>query len=224
MRGGIFMVYYFSSEKHDAHIDFSKKLSSFLNSADAFSHPIAVMCIGSDRSTGDSLGPLIGYKLSKFAFNNVFIYGSLNNPINAVNLEFAITFIKNFHSNPYIIAIDASLGRNDHVGCITLAEGPLRPGLGVKKELPKVGSLHITGIVNAAGSKENLLLQTTRLSTVMTLADLLKPSVTINLTFILTHSHRTPNCISSLRLHNSSEFFKFFCVHKFFAKISFIVR
>ena len=73
------MVYYFSSEKHDAHIDFSKKLSSFLNSADAFSHPIAVMCIGSDRSTGDSLGPLIGYKLSKFAFNNVFIYGSLNN-------------------------------------------------------------------------------------------------------------------------------------------------
>ena len=97
------MVYYFSSEKHDAHIDFSKKLSSFLNSADAFSHPIAVMCIGSDRSTGDSLGPLIGYKLSKFAFNNVFIYGSLNNPINAVNLEFAITFIKNFHSNPYII-------------------------------------------------------------------------------------------------------------------------
>lgn len=97
------MVYYFSSEKHDAHIDFSKKLSSFLNSADAFSHPIAVMCIGSDRSTGDSLGPLIGYKLSKFAFNNVFIYGSLNNPINAVNLEFAITFIKNFHSNPYIL-------------------------------------------------------------------------------------------------------------------------
>ena len=126
MRGGIFMVYYFSSEKHDAHIDFSKKLSSFLNSTDAFSHPIAVMCIGSDRSTGDSLGPLIGYKLSKFAFNNVFIYGSLNNPINAVNLEFA-----------------------------------------------KVGSLHITGIVNAAGSKENLLLQTTRLSTVMTLADVI---------------------------------------------------
>ena len=109
MRGGIFMVYYFSSEKHDAHIDFSKKLSSFLNSTDAFSHPIAVMCIGSDRSTGDSLGPLIGYKLSKFAFNNVFIYGSLNNPINAVNLEFAITFIKNFHSNPYIIAIDLGI-------------------------------------------------------------------------------------------------------------------
>ena len=167
------MVYYFSSEKHDAHIDFSKKLSSFLNSADAFSHPIAVMCIGSDRSTGDSLGPLIGYKLSKFAFNNVFIYGSLNNPINAVNLEFAITFIKNFHSNPYIIAIDASLGRNDHVGCITLAEGPLRPGLGVKKELPKVGSLHITGIVNTAGLMEHLTLQTTRLSTVVALADVI---------------------------------------------------
>lgn len=167
------MIYYFSSERHDAHIEFSKKLSSFLNAGDAFSRPIAVMCIGSDRSTGDSLGPIIGYKLSKFSFNNVFIYGSLNSPINAVNLELAISFIKKIHKNPYVIAIDASLGRADHVGCVTLAEGPLCPGLGVKKELPKVGSLHITGIVNTAGNKENLLLQTTRLSTVMTLADII---------------------------------------------------
>lgn len=38
------MVYYFSSEKHDAHIDFSKKLSSFLNSADAF-HIQSLLCV-----------------------------------------------------------------------------------------------------------------------------------------------------------------------------------
>jgi len=36
--------------------------------------------------------------------------------------------------NPYIIAIDASLGRKDHVGLITLGTGPLRPGLGVNKK------------------------------------------------------------------------------------------
>ena len=167
------MNYYFDSSSEKAALLLSIRLKSIINTKKKPNQEIIILCIGSDRSTGDSLGPLIGYKLSKFAFNNVFIYGSLNNPINAVNLEFAITFIKNFHSNPYIIAIDASLGRNDHVGCITLAEGPLRPGLGVKKELPKVGSLHITGIVNAAGSKENLLLQTTRLSTVMTLADVI---------------------------------------------------
>ena len=167
------MNYYFNSSSEKAALLLSIRLKSIINTKKKPNQEIIILCIGSDRSTGDSLGPLIGYKLSKFAFNNVFIYGSLNNPINAVNLEFAITFIKNFHSNPYIIAIDASLGRNDHVGCITLAEGPLRPGLGVKKELPKVGSLHITGIVNTAGSKENLLLQTTRLSTVMTLADVI---------------------------------------------------
>ena len=164
------MNYYFDSSSEKAALLLSIRLKSIINTKKKPNQEIIILCIGSDRSTGDSLGPLIGYKLSKFAFNNVIIYGSLNNQINAVNLDFAITFIKNFHSNPYIIAIDASLGRNDHVGCITLAEGPLRPGLGVKKELPKVGSLHITGIVNAAGSKENLLLQTTRLSTVMTLA------------------------------------------------------
>lgn len=167
------MIYYFNSASGKAHIELSEQLSSILNRTGAFKRPLAVMCIGSDRSTGDSLGPMIGYKLSKFSFENVFIYGSLNNPINAVNLSSAIEFINEFHENPYIIAVDASLGKQEHVGYVTLAEGPLYPGLGVKKELPEVGSLHITGIVNTTGNKDNLLLQTTRLSTVMTLADII---------------------------------------------------
>ena len=167
------MIYYFNSACTRAHIEFSEQLSLILSRTDAPKRPIAVMCIGSDRSTGDSLGPMIGYKLSKFCFRNVFIYGSLNNPINATNLESSIKFINQVHENPYIIAIDASLGKSEHVGYVTLAEGPLYPGLGVKKELPEVGSLHINGIVNTAGNKDNLLLQTTRLSTVMTLADII---------------------------------------------------
>ena len=69
--------------------------------------------------------------------------------------------------------MDASLGKKEHIGYITLANGPLKPGIGVKKKLPEVGSLHITGIVNYSGIMDHALLQTTRLSTIMTMADII---------------------------------------------------
>ena len=38
---------------------------------------IIFLCIGTDRSTGDSLGPLIGYKLKPIISQKLYIYGSL---------------------------------------------------------------------------------------------------------------------------------------------------
>ena len=75
------------------------------------------------------------------------------------------------HENAFIIAIDASLGKSDHIGYITLGEGPLKPGAGVDKDLPEVGDLFITGIVNFSGMFDHMLLQTTRLNVVMSMAD-----------------------------------------------------
>ena len=40
----------------------------------------------------------------------------------------------------------------------------------VHKNLPPVGDIHITGIVNTSGMLEQLTLQTTRLSTVVSIA------------------------------------------------------
>ena len=54
---------------------------------------------------------------------------------------------------------------------MTIADGALYPGAGVQKELPPVGDIHITGIVNTAGMLEQLTLQTTRLSTVISIAE-----------------------------------------------------
>ena len=72
--------------------------------------------------------------------------------------------------------------RSAHIGYVTLSEGPLRPGLGVKKELPDVGDIHITGIVNFSGMMESLLLQTTRLSMVMQLADVISKAILYGIT------------------------------------------
>ena len=167
------MHYYFNSISKNVISDMHTHLSFLLSNENLSTRPIIIMCIGSDRSTGDSLGPIIGYKLEKYHFENVYVYGSLNSPIHAANLKQSLDFINKMHRKPYIIAIDASLGIPEHIGYITLGTGPLKPGLGVKKKLPEVGNIHITGIVNALCGTETVTLQTTRLSCIMSLADII---------------------------------------------------
>lgn len=165
------MIHYFDASRLTAVDSICFHMNILLKKYVLPGQPVIVMCIGSDRSTGDSLGPLVGYKLSKFTFENVHVYGCLQSPIHAANLSAAIDKIRRQHSRPFIIALDASLGKKEHIGFITIGTGPLKPGLGVKKKLPEVGDIHITGIVNNSGATDHVLLQTTRLSMIMTLAD-----------------------------------------------------
>lgn len=132
--------------------------------------PIVFVCIGTDRSTGDSLGPLVGTLLEEKRMNSFYVYGTLEDPIHAVNLAEKLDEIKAKHFNPIIIAIDACLGRLKSVGYIQLANGPVKPGAGVNKELPSVGDYHITGIVNVSGFMEYFVLQNTRLNLVLKMA------------------------------------------------------
>ncbi|MED5050267.1 spore protease YyaC [Anoxybacillus rupiensis] len=132
--------------------------------------PLAIVCIGTDRSTGDSLGPLVGTMLKEKNLSYFQVYGTLEEPIHAVNLEEKINGIRVLHDNVFMIAIDACLGRLKSVGAITVAEGPVRPGAGVNKQLPPVGDLHITGVVNVSGFMEFFVLQNTRLHLVMNMA------------------------------------------------------
>jgi len=140
---------------------------------------LILLCIGTDRATGDSLGPLIGYKFEKkvLKFDNVHIYGTLDKPVHARNLEETIAFIYKTHNKPFIVAIDACLGRTNKVGCILISHGPLNPGAGVNKVLPSVGDINIRGIVNMGGFMEYVILQNTRLSIVMNMADVIADGI-----------------------------------------------
>lgn len=142
-----------------------------LSQEEMCTRPLVFLCIGSDRCTGDSLGPIIGYKLERLTVENVYVYGTLKQPVHALNLESTIENIYSSFDNPYIIAIDASLGKEENVGLVTIGKGPLVPGLGVSKALPSIGDLHITGIVNTNTSANPIILQTTRLSRIMDMAD-----------------------------------------------------
>ncbi|HZK34320.1 MAG TPA: spore protease YyaC [Bacillota bacterium] len=142
---------------------------------------VVILCIGTDRSTGDCLGPLVGHKLKLVLYSNVHIYGTLEQPVHAKNLCDVIGNVKRDHERPFIIAIDACLGRTDRVGRINIGLGPLRPGAGVNKSLPKVGHIHIVGVVNISGFMEYLILQNTRLGLVMRMADTISSGIHFNI-------------------------------------------
>jgi putative sporulation protein YyaC len=139
--------------------------------------PFVVLCIGTDRSTGDSLGPLVGSKLESAKLRHLKVYGTLEEPVHAVNLQETIDQIQNKENNPFILAIDACLGRNESIGFISVKEGSLQPGTGVNKNLPAVGNLQIIGIVNVGGFMEYMVLQNTRLSLVMKMANIISQGI-----------------------------------------------
>ena len=151
---------------------FGRQLASFVEQVQTAQEKrdVLFLCIGSDRSTGDSLGPLVGYKLERQGSGERLL-GTLKRPVHAINLEETIDRIREEYRDHVVVAIDASIGRHEHVGYITVGLGSLKPGLGVRKNLGAVGDVYITGIVGSGSVWEPLLLQNTRLSVVMELAD-----------------------------------------------------
>lgn len=152
----------------------------------AENRPIVVVCIGTDRSTGDALGPLIGTSLSKYRSPHFSLYGTLENPVHAMNLDDTLMEVNRRFHKPFVIGIDACLGQVASVGSIQVGAGPVRPGAGVNKDLPPVGDIHITGIVNVGGFMEYFVLQNTRLHLVVKMSDIISLSL---FTAIANHAH-----------------------------------
>lgn len=160
---------YYNAFEKGADFRLNRELCHILHEKQVPVDSTVILCIGTDRATGDCLGPLVGDYLKK-SLPHTAIYGTLERPVHALNLEATIEEIYHNYDNPFIIAIDASLGTKEHIGYATLSHSPLLPGKGVNKKLPAIGNLSITGIVNVAGFPNSILLQSTRLHTVMTLA------------------------------------------------------
>lgn len=130
------------------------------------------VCIGTDRSTGDCLGPLAGTDLEALGYT---VFGTLSNPVHGVSIwdrmEELDEYLDRTSQHKTVIAIDACLGKTSSVGKIIISQGPMKPGAGVQKELPSVGDYHIAPIVNVGGYMEYFILQNTSLATVIQLKD-----------------------------------------------------
>lgn len=104
--------------------------------------------------------------------------------------------------NPYIIAIDSCLGSINNIGKVFIQKKPLLPGLALNKNLPAVGDMSITGIVNVSGGFDFLVLQNTRLYTVMNLAD----SISRGIYYFILKSLDRPRTTSTSEIFNFSNF------------------
>lgn len=147
----------------------TETLRSYLTVPYAEGREILVVCIGTDRSTGDSFGPFTG-SLLKSTTSYPHIYGTLTHPIHSKNFLAETTYLYRSFTDPYIIAIDASLGSSELVGSIRVRGGSLRPAAAFARPLPPIGDLAVTGIVGASGSYDYLTLQSTRLGLVAHMA------------------------------------------------------
>lgn len=133
------------------------------------------LCIGSERSTGDALGPLVGTALSRRGVKNVL--GTLQAPVHADNLNEIRAILRRDFRDTYVVAIDAMLGAFDKVGFIYVRKGAVMPGAGVGKTLPPIGYMYIAGVVNVGGTLEQMVLMATPLSRVMAMADVIADAI-----------------------------------------------
>lgn len=112
---------------------------------------IVILCIGTDCSTGDAFGPIVGSLLKKNHFHFP-VYGTIENPVDALNLNETILFIQQKYNNPFILTIDASLGKKAQIGSLYFKMGSMIPGKAASKKLPKVGDAQLCAVVNELDS------------------------------------------------------------------------
>lgn len=139
--------------------------------------PVTFLCIGTDRSTGDALGPLVGTALANAGYERVI--GTLASPCDANTLPMWITELASIPpGSEAVIAIDAALGRPESIGRFQVSSVPMLPGASLGRELPPVGDYGIAGIVNGKGMKTYAILQNTSLHRVITMANTIVDAIT----------------------------------------------
>jgi putative sporulation protein YyaC len=116
---------------------------------------LVVVCVGTDKWIFDSLAPFVGSILESKGFSFP-IYGTIESPIHALNLEDSLIKIKNNHPDGFFIGIDACCGDEESQFEIHLRDYPIHPGAGINKKLPNVGYVSIVGVIAISDSDNKL--------------------------------------------------------------------
>lgn len=138
---------------------------AYIQSEGVTSESLQFLCIGTDRSTGDAVGPLVGTMLEEAGYTDVI--GTLAFPCDSSNL---LDRLREIRLDRKVLAIDACLGHPSSVGQFQVSNGPLLPGKSLGKGLPSVGDYSIAAIVGIDGPKAYAVLQTTSLHRVIMMA------------------------------------------------------
>ena len=108
---------------------------------------VIILCIGTKKVVGDSVGPLVGENIKYLENDYIKIYGALENTINFNNAKNILTEIYEKFDNPYIITIDAALGNKENMGKVILTKGYIKIGKALEKSICFYSNLNIKCVV-----------------------------------------------------------------------------
>lgn len=114
-----------------------------------------ILCIGTEKVVGDSLGPRVGRLLKEVFKVDAFVYGDSDRPVTALNFMQFVRHIETVHKGSFLIAVDACLGKPENVGSVKVSTQGVTAGGAFNKGLKTVGDLGFLGVV-AEASDDNL--------------------------------------------------------------------
>ena len=87
-------VYYINERSRSASEELASLFSYCIQKDGRMFRELVFLCIGSDRITGDSLGPLIGYQLSPYCSRVFDVYGTLDDPVRHCSLRSMLRLVR----------------------------------------------------------------------------------------------------------------------------------
>ena len=106
--------------------------------------PLVMVCIGTDRVTGDALGPLVGTNLERLGMP---VYGTLAEPIHATNFKTDWhQKVQALSATHWVIGVDAEVGDASTIGKVRVWPGSVNAGMGTGALLPAFGGCWVTGV------------------------------------------------------------------------------
>lgn len=137
-----------------------------------------ILCIGTNKIIGDSLGPCVGDILIMKYNIDAYVYGHTSRPINGNNYDDYLMHIQKHHQNNIIIAVDACLGNIKDIGKIKFSKNGITAGGALNKGYKRIGDIGILGIVAAAKATDNFaVLKGVDIDTINILASAIAKSI-----------------------------------------------
>lgn len=129
------------------YLQFIKEFENNFNDIQNGYSNLAILCIGTNKLIGDSVGPIIGSNLKHLENEYLKIYGTMKNTLNFDNAKNVINEIYDNFSKPYIITIDATLSNRKKVGEIVLNKGYIKIGKALERSICFYSNININCIV-----------------------------------------------------------------------------
>lgn len=109
---------------------------------------IVVVCFGAPSIAGDALGPFVGSALVEKYNLPCYVYGTLDRPLTAKNMDEYLSAISVMHPSAVVLSVDASLGKKERIGKFTLRDDGVCPAAvgGRKQRYGDVGILGVVGV------------------------------------------------------------------------------